>query len=78
MNKNIVHENERYQVMVGPGSDPDFKGNLYLVQNKETGVIETETRILPQAKLFANQLEESLKSDETENLAKVLRPDFKH
>lgn len=52
----IIKETEHYQVEVGP--NPYDNDNVqYLVVNKDTGVLEADTRMLPMAKKYLMELE---------------------
>jgi len=67
----MIYENDNYKIMVGNGVDYDTP--CYLIINTATDVVAVETRILPQAKLYANQLNDSLLKD-----GEIHIPDFAH
>lgn len=56
--EDMIYENNNYKVVVGSGID--YEVDHYLVINKNTGVVEVETRLYPQAILYSNQLDEGL------------------
>jgi hypothetical protein len=39
----------------------EFKGGVYVIRNRETGVVEMETTIWPQALTYLQSLEDHLK-----------------
>lgn len=77
MTNNINHfvfENNRYAVFVDTTMKPDEDFLVYKVSNKETGVVEVETTMLPEALNYAKGLDSavdtffsSLKSSEAES-----------
>lgn len=58
-NKEVLRESEDYKLVVGIASDKNL-GQCYHVINKKTEVVEVETRLLPQAITFVDQLQENL------------------
>lgn len=59
-NNNNLKETKDYLLTVGEGVlEKDF-GKVYLVINKKTNVTEVETRLLPQAFAFIEQLQANL------------------
>jgi hypothetical protein len=52
----FLEESGDYSLTVGKGKDHPY--DVYLITNKKTGVVECETRLLPQARLFLQQLTE--------------------
>jgi len=68
----MIYENENYKVVVAVGIDYDCKA--YLITNKATGVVEVETRLYPQAILYADQLNSGIVDKGIE----VVNPPFNH
>ena len=56
-----ILENKNYKVDVGQGTD--YEGVCYLISNVLTGVVEVETRLLPQALMYAKQLNEAIEEE---------------
>lgn len=71
----MIHENDNYEVVVGMSSGEEYDGELYHVKNKSTGVTEVETRILPQAIMFCDQLNTAIEEGNTSNIPKI---DYSH
>jgi hypothetical protein len=58
MENNIIYENNNYTVEVGEGAEDGLP--TYHLINKEHGVIEAETSVLPQAISMATQFNDAL------------------
>ena len=62
----MIKELKTYMLVIGPSveqkgnTDVTVKNDLYQVVNKDTGVVEVETRILPQALEYLQQLQAAL------------------
>ena len=52
-----IYESEFYKMEVGSGED--YECDHYLIINKVTGVVETETRLFPQGAAYCDQLSDS-------------------
>ena len=79
-----IYESEFYKMEVGEGED--YKSPHYLIINKVTGVVETETRLFPQGAAYCDQLSDSyaesiapeeVKSDDNKRVTNVIPTDFK-
>ena len=56
---NVLKETEDYMLVVGESPDKDYD-KCYLVINKKTDVTEVDTRLLPQAYAFVEQLQANI------------------
>jgi len=59
MTNRVLKELSTYVLEVGESITGD-EGSVYIIKNKDTEVIETETRILPQAYGYLEQLQAAL------------------
>lgn len=58
---NTIAEKGQYKLTLGTGTDQQ---RCYLLVNSDTGVIEVETKILPQAYQYLNDLSSGLEEAE--------------
>ena len=71
----MLYQNNNYKIEVGKGYEIEYK--CYLIINKNTDVVEVESRFWPQAKLYADQLDESYEKEDKQ-LKLNLQKEFKH
>jgi len=62
-----IFETEFYELVVGDSENFQPSCKMYLVRNKQTGVIECEDSMLPRALDYTNQLTEYLQNFYKEN-----------
>ena len=53
-----VYEADNYKVEVGKACS-DYEGDQYIIVNKVTGVVETESRLFAQAVSYCDQLNDA-------------------
>ncbi len=71
MDKKIWYETDHYAVTTGESSDPANPGRCYHSTNKDTGVVELESKIFPQIIDFTDQLTEHLNKPKAETPPKT-------
>jgi hypothetical protein len=71
--RTVIKETDRYRVEAIFADEGDFEFGTYAIINRETGVQEMESPILPQILMYLNQIEGHLtqveEGDDEESLA---------
>lgn len=65
------YETDFYRVITGEGTDPTNPGPCYISVNKDSGIHELESKILPQIMDFTDQLTEQLVELKSKEMSKA-------